>query len=92
MKPRSLICVLVAMILLSALLTGCASASSAPKDMLLQYQPRVLRLAAGQEVTTRDGRYRPQVDEVWHSAAAYQQLEQENINLAAAIAQLRARQ
>lgn len=80
------------MMLLSALLTSCASESSAPKASLQIYQPRVLRLKAGQEVTTQDGLYRPQADEVWHSAAAFNELEQENLNLAAALAQLRARQ
>lgn len=55
------------------------------------YQPPVLRIYAGQEISTRDGLYRPQVDEVWHSDARYRSLEQENLNLAAALAQLRAR-
>lgn len=87
------------MILLSALLTSCASDSSAPKAspplspaLAPQlYQPRVLRLPAGREVQTIDGPYLPPTDEVWHSASAYQRLEQENLNLAAAISQLRAR-
>ncbi len=86
-----LISVLVGILLLSSLLTGCVSDSSAPKVSLQIYQPPVLRLAAGQEVATKDGRYLPQVDEVWHSDARYQQLEHENINLSAALAQERAR-
>ena len=36
-------------------------------------------------VQTKDGQYRPQVDEIWHSDARYRQLEQENIDLAAAL-------
>lgn len=76
--------------MLSGLLTSCASASSAPKALPSLFQPPVLRLAAGQEVPTRDGPYRPPADEVWHADARYRALEQENINLAAALAQLRA--
>lgn len=88
------------MTLLSALLTSCASGFSAPKaspplSLAIApqlYQPRVLRLRAQQEIATLDGVHRPKTDEVWHSDAAYRQLEQENINLAAALAQLRARE
>lgn len=90
-KPASLPCVLVVILMLTVSLTSCASVSSAPRASLEIYQPRVLRLKAGQEVPTVDGRYRPQVDETWHSAAAFNQLEKENINLAAALAQERAR-
>lgn len=99
-RRASKACAIAATLLLSCLLTSCASDSSAAKALPAQlqrpdlqlYQPRVLRLPAGQEVPTLDGKYRPQVDEVWHSAAAFNQLEQENINLNAALAQLRARQ
>lgn len=77
--------------LLSFWLTSCASVSSAPKASPSLYQPRVLRLAAGQEVQTKDGTHRPQADEVWHSDAAFRQLEQEVINLTAALAQRNAR-
>ena len=87
-----MLCAIGAMMLLSASLMSCTSVSSADRASLQIYQPRVLRLAAGQETPTRDGRYLPQVDEVWHSDAAYRALEQENNNLAAALAQLRARQ
>lgn len=76
------------------LLTGCGHAlpvpdqSSVASSML--YQPPILRLQAGQEIQTRDGKYRPQVDEVWHSDARYRQLEQENIDLAAALQKAKA--
>lgn len=40
---------------------------------------------------TRDGAYAPQTDETWHSPAAFAQLEQENLNLAAALTQERNR-
>lgn len=86
-----LLCGLAATLMLSASLTSCASASSAPKELPSLYQPPVLRIYSGQEILTRDGVYRPQADEVWHSDARYRQLEQENINLAAALAQERAR-
>jgi len=74
--------------LLSLLLTGCASASreaSASLAASTLYSPPVLRIYKDQQIQTRDGIYRPQVDEVWHSDARYRLLEQENINLAAAL-------
>jgi hypothetical protein len=86
-------CALMAGLLLSSLPTGCASGSSAGKASLpvqsVLYQPPVLRLPAGQPVTTVDGTYTPQAAEVWHSDARFRQLEQENIDLAAALAALR---
>ena len=91
MKPKSRLCALAVMTLVIAALTSCASVSSAPPVSLQVYQPRVLRLAAGQSVPTQDGIYRPQTAEVWHSAAAFAQLEQENLNLAAALTQERNR-
>jgi hypothetical protein len=91
MKTKSAACVAAVMMIASVLPTGCASVSSAPRESLQIYQPRSLRLSAGIPVQTKDGIYRPQVDELWHSAAAYAQLEQEAINLAAALAQERNR-
>lgn len=91
MKPRSPLCALVVTTLAIVALTSCASVSSAPRASPQIFQPRVLRLQAEQPVTTRDGIYRPQTDEVWHSARAYEQLEKENLNLAAALAQERNR-
>ncbi len=95
MKNKSLLCALAATMLASALLTGCVSDSSvptvSPHASLQIYQPRVLQLPAGQPVQTTAGIYTPQVDETWHSAAAFEQLERENINLAAALAQERNR-
>jgi hypothetical protein len=93
MKTKSRLCVLVGMTAACAWLTSCTSASSAPKVSQPQqiYQPRVLQLRAGQPVPTAAGIYIPQTDEVWNSAAAYNQLEEDNINLAAALAQERNR-
>lgn len=94
MKPRSSLSAIALTTTLSALLTACGSASSAPRvsppASAQIYQPRVLLLKAGVPVQTAAGVYVPQVDETWHSAAAFEQLEQENINLSAALAQLRA--
>jgi hypothetical protein len=87
---RSALCA-AAMLATSSALISCASGSSARKASLQIYQPRVLRLPAGQPIPTRDGVYSPQTDEVWHSAAAFEQLERENLNLAAALAQERNR-
>ncbi|MCS6299805.1 MAG: hypothetical protein H2170_06845 [Opitutus sp.] len=89
MKYKSASCVVVATMITTALLTGCASVSSAPKASWQLYQPRVLQLKAGQPVQTQAGIYTPQVDEVWHSAAAYEDLETELLNTAAALAQAR---
>jgi hypothetical protein len=91
MKTKSLLSALAATMLLIALLTGCAAASSAPKPSLRIYQPRILTLAAGQPVPTAEGIYTPQTDEVWHSAQAYADLEAQLINATAALAQERHR-
>lgn len=72
-------------------LTSCATASLPAKASLQVYQPRVLRLEAHQVIATRDGTYLPQFDETWHSAAAYEQLEREVLNLNAALLQERNR-
>lgn len=88
LKPLSV--VLAAMMLL----TGCASAPSAesassPASRI--YQPRTLELQAGIPVQTRNGIYLPETNETWHSPAAYEQVNREAFNAAAALAQERAR-
>ena len=92
MKLKSLFCAAAAITLL---LTACASVSSgptaSPPASAQIYQPRALQLPAGQPVQTRAGVYVPQADETWHSAAAFELLERENLNLAAALAQERNR-
>lgn len=90
-RPVLHLCVLAGILMLSASLTGCVSASSAPRALPSLYQPPVLRLLPHQLLMTKDGPYYPPMAEIWHSDARYQKLEQENINLAAALAQLRAR-
>jgi hypothetical protein len=89
MKSRG--CALLAAMLISAGLTSCASVSSPDRALLQIYQPRVLRLETNRPVPTRDGIYTPQADEAWHSPAAFEQLERENLNLAAALVQERNR-
>ena len=91
MKTKSSAYALAVILLASSLLTGCVTGSSAARESLQIYQPRVLRLQAGTPVTTQDGSYRPQTDEVWHSAAAYSELEHQVINLSAALTQERSR-
>lgn len=91
MKTKSPTCVLVATMLLIVPPTGCALGSSAPKASLHLYQPRVLFLEAGRPIPSKAGIHTPQVDETWHSAAAYQDLETQLINTAAALAQERQR-
>ncbi|QYM80274.1 hypothetical protein K0B96_06575 [Horticoccus luteus] len=95
MKPRSSCSAITLTMMLSVLLTGCGSVSSGPKASpsapLNIYQPRVLLLKAGQPIQTAAGIYTPQTDETWHSPAAFEALEQETLNLSAALAQERAR-
>lgn len=90
-KSRSSACVAWAALATTSLLTGCATVSSEPEASRQLYQPRVLRLEAGQVIATKDGLHIPQADETWHSAAAYEALETQVINLSAALAQERAR-
>ena len=91
MKTRSSASALVVALTITLGLTGCATASSEPRESRQLYQPRVLRLEARQVIATRDGLHIPQVDETWHSAAAYEALEAQALNLSAALAQERAR-
>ncbi|MCD6071956.1 MAG: hypothetical protein K0R17_2254 [Rariglobus sp.] len=91
MKTKSSVSVLFLATLLSAMLSGCAIGSSAPKGSLQIYQPRALFLEAGQPIQSKAGTYVPQVDETWHSAASYSDLESQLINTAAALAQERNR-
>ena len=72
--------------------TGCMcsfSASEASSRRL--YQPPTLALRAGVAVQTVDGIHVPQVNEVWHSPARFEALEQEALNLSAALAEERAK-
>ena len=90
-KTRSRVCAALAALLITSALTSCASVSSPAKASPEIFQPRILRLAAGQPVPTRDGVYSPQHDETWHSPAAFAALERENLNLASALTQERNR-
>ncbi len=88
MKKKSSAFALLGILLLSFWLTSCGSVSREASASLAEstlYQPPVLRLTKGQQVQTKDGQYHPQADEIWHSDARYRSLEQENINLAAAL-------
>ena len=87
MKTKSPVFALSLILAATCWLTGCNSASSARKAGWVIYQPRILSLKAGRPVQTAEGIYTPQVDEVWHSAAAYNALESQLTDLAAAAAQ-----
>lgn len=89
MKTKSCAFALALILPASSMLTGCKSVSLADKAGLTIYQPRALFLQAGEPIQTKEGIYTPQVDEIWHSAAAYQSLETQLIDLAAARAQRR---
>lgn len=84
-----IVCAILVILPVNLLLTGCAHESSVPAQSSVAssmlYQPPVLRLPANQMVQTKDGKYVPQRDEIWHSDARFRQLEQENVDLAAAL-------
>jgi hypothetical protein len=69
------------------LCSGCASTGGGASSRI--YQTQTLRLSKGTEVPTRDGIYQTQTDEVWYSAALYEQRARESETLAAALQQLR---
>jgi hypothetical protein len=73
----------LATLLTSFVLTGCACASRRTLGSL-QGSPRILRLEAGIPIQTKDGLYNPQQDETWHSQAEYLRLEQEVLMLSRA--------
>ena len=73
-------------------LTACSSYYS--QNAVLQrqlYQPPILHLKAGTPIQTAEGVYTPQVDEVWHSAARFNEVERQAQNLAAALQQTTAK-
>ena len=73
-------------------LTGCNSFSSQNEALQRQlYQPPILHLKAGVPIQTAEGVYTPQVDEVWHSAARFNEVERQAQNLAAALQQATAK-
>lgn len=86
-------CALLAVTLISLALTGCVTDSSGSKasPVLNIYQPRVLVLPAGSQIRSEQGLYVPQTREIWHSQAAFRELELQVQDLAAALAQERAR-
>ena len=91
-KTVSLFCVALLILPIICSLTGCNSASSASAaSSRMLYQPPILALPAGQPIPTQHGTYTPQVNEVWHSPARFEAMEAANQNLAAALAEERAR-
>lgn len=87
MKTKSKSSALVTILAATCLLTGCAGGLSADRAGLVIYQPRILSLKAGIPIQAKEGIYTPQMDEVWHSAAEYQALEDQITDAAAARAQ-----
>lgn len=59
------------LVLTTILLVGCQS----KKADLTLYQPNQLFLEAGKEISTKEGKYSPQTDEIWHSAKTVENLE-----------------
>lgn len=92
MKKKSHAFARLALPLMLLLPIGCAHVSSADKASSRErqlYQPPTLRLEKGQLYATKDGVHIPQTDEVWHSDTRFRTLEQENLDLAAALSALR---
>lgn len=74
--------------------TACSTVLPAPaasSEHSRLYQPRLLRLSAGQPIPTPDGPYQPSADEVWHSPAAFADIEAKLLSALAALDQNRNR-
>jgi len=86
-------CGVLALLVITSGLTGCATGLSGSKGSPASniYQPPVLVLPAGQPVRTEMGVYTPEKREIWHSQARFRELELQVQDLAAALAQERAR-
>lgn len=84
-----LLLLVIALPSLPLLQTACSHALPVPKESSLAtsllHQPPILRIYKDQEIYTRDGKYIPQQDEVWHSDARYRQLEQKLLDALAVI-------
>lgn len=91
MKRSTPFCAALLAIGLSAMLTGCATGSREPVASSALYQPRILRLEAGQVIATRDGTYLPKHHEVWHSPAAFDAVETQLLDALATLDQVRSR-
>lgn len=92
MKPKSPVCEISVILLLSSLLTGCATVSPVDQGSLSQsllYSPPVLRLPAGKPVQTLEGLYTPKNDEVWQSDARFRQMEQQLLDATTTITELK---
>jgi len=89
---KSLLCATALILPATLALTSCTSVSSQNAALSRQlYQPPTLHLKAGVPIQTAEGIYTPQEDEVWHSAARFNEAEREAQNLAAALQQATAK-
>ena len=64
------------LLLTTLLLVSCQS----KKADLRIYQPNQLFLEAGKEISTKEGKYSPQTDEIWFSAQTVENLERKLSN------------
>lgn len=69
--------------------TGCATSTppSPEQQARVLYQPPTLSLKAGLPITTTQGIYTPQVDELWYSSVEMQKANDEVTQLSAALQQ-----
>lgn len=86
-KSKSMI---FALLVVTSLLTGCATNSSEELSSLSIYQAQYLYLKKGQVVQTQKGKYTAQIDEVWVNREKYRELEAQNITLSTQVRKLTA--
>lgn len=59
----------------SLFLVGCATKPIPVVNELNIYQPSILVIEEGTEIQTKNGKYKAQTEEVWHSDKRFRELE-----------------
>lgn len=92
LKLKLWCCVMLGILILSLVQTGCATKPpvvSASLSQSLLVNPPVLRLLAGQTVQTLDGPYQVQQNEIWHSDGRFRVEEQQLLDATTALNELK---
>ena len=63
------------LLIFSLFLVGCASKPIPVVNELNIYQPSILVIEEGTEIQTKNGKYKAQTEEVWHSDKRFRELE-----------------
>lgn len=66
-----------ALLLLLVWLPSCAQPVPNVSDSMQLFSPDSIHIKAGTEIQTKDGLYKAQVDEIWHSHDQYMKRVQE---------------